>query len=120
MLSLPHVSPGDMVLWHTDLIHAVESSHCGSSDSSVMYIPAVPLTKRNMEYVIKQRKAFEEGTPPGDFPGGEGERNCSGRAGEEVIQGDDARRAMGLMRFDAESAETPLERRLIEECNARL
>lgn len=120
MLSIPSVSPGDMVFWHTDLIHAVESSHLGSSDSSVMYIPAVPLTIRNMEYVQNQRKAFEEGKPPGDFPGGEGERNCVGRAGEEVVKGEDARRAMGMMRFDAESAETPLERRLLEECNARL
>jgi hypothetical protein len=65
MVSIPHVAPGDQVYcelyvlldpmlfnwlkWlpltgHCDLVHAVEAIHRGDSDSSVFYIPAVPLT----------------------------------------------------------------------------
>lgn len=62
--SIPRVEPGDQVycesnsasracrlglklllpLGHCDLVHAVESEHMGKGDSSVFYIPAVPLT----------------------------------------------------------------------------
>lgn len=38
------VEPGDQVYWHCDVIHAVEKTNAGKGDSSVMYIPAVPLT----------------------------------------------------------------------------
>lgn len=31
---------------HTDVVHAVEADHNGTEDSSVLYIPAVPLTER--------------------------------------------------------------------------
>ena len=31
---------------HTDVVHAVEGEHNGAGDSSVLYIPAVPLTER--------------------------------------------------------------------------
>jgi len=65
MVSMPRVEPGDQVYCascellnlldnainifftmegHCDLVHAVESEHRGHSDSSVLYIPAVPLT----------------------------------------------------------------------------
>jgi Protein of unknown function (DUF1479) len=44
MISVPKVEPGDQVYWHCDTVHAVESHHGGASDSSVLYIPAVPLT----------------------------------------------------------------------------
>lgn len=29
---------------HCDLVHAVENEHVGVGDSSVLYIPAIPLT----------------------------------------------------------------------------
>lgn len=68
VVSVPRVDPGDQVFCtyhrassslvgegpglividtytgHCDVIHAVENQHRGTSDSSVMYIPAVPLT----------------------------------------------------------------------------
>ena len=47
MTSVPEVHPGDMVFWHCDVIHAVETEHIGKEDSAVMYIPAVPLTPQN-------------------------------------------------------------------------
>lgn len=63
LVTIPQVDPGDQVYCglslipykkniihvvldtgHCDLVHAVESEHSGTSDSSVFYIPAVPLT----------------------------------------------------------------------------
>ena len=46
VVSIPRVEPGDQVYWHTDIVHAVESEHNGPGDSSVLYIPAVPLTEK--------------------------------------------------------------------------
>ena len=61
VVSIDFVEPGDQVYcasdrlpryqkltWttpgHCDLIHAVEAEHTGTGDSSVLYIPAAPLT----------------------------------------------------------------------------
>ncbi|CAE7087068.1 unnamed protein product [Rhizoctonia solani] len=66
--SVPKVKPGDMVFWHCDLIHAVESENNGTEDSAVMYIPAVPATTANAAYVARQRDKFLAGMPPPDFP----------------------------------------------------
>ncbi|KAJ3569522.1 hypothetical protein NP233_g4989 [Leucocoprinus birnbaumii] len=73
LLPAPNVQPGDAVFWHCDLIHAVESTHEGKEDSAVMYIPAVPYTTQNSEYVKKQLDAFLNGERPSDFPKGKGE-----------------------------------------------
>lgn len=120
MTSIPRVTPGSVVLWHTDLVHAVEARHQGSGDSSVMYIPAVPLTANNFDYVLRQREAFLQGTPPADFPGGDGEKACTGRAQVDDIVGEDARKAMGFAIFDPNSAETASERSLLDAVNVRL
>lgn len=62
MVSVPEVNPGDCVFWHSDCVHAVEA-FCGSvSDSSVLYIPATPLCRKNAEYLLRQREAFVHGT----------------------------------------------------------
>ena len=61
VVSIDFVEPGDQVYctfdlhqkyqrlrWvtagHCDLIHAVEAEHAGTEDSTVLYIPAAPLT----------------------------------------------------------------------------
>ena len=85
------VQPGDYVAWHCDVIHAVDKFHAGTSDSSVLYIPACPLTEVNLRYMVRQRKAFLEGLPGPDFPGGLGE---SGFVGRTVI--DDVKSAGGV------------------------
>lgn len=47
-------------------IHAVDKTHAGKNASSVMYIPACPLTEANAGYLVRQREAFSEGiSPPG-------------------------------------------------------
>lgn len=119
MVSLPKVSPGDLVLWHCDAVHSVEAAHRGEGDSSVMYIPAVPLTANNWRYVLGQAEAFRAGRPPSDFPPGEGEAGFQGRAGQDGVTGDVARRAMGL----APVADTPADaavQRLRAYCNATM
>ncbi|KAJ7108865.1 hypothetical protein C8R43DRAFT_905213 [Mycena crocata] len=63
MTSVPRVEPGDQVYWHCDMIHAVEGHHGGKEDSSVMYIPAVPLTLHNAQYLRDQRRNFLAGLP---------------------------------------------------------
>lgn len=122
MTSIPKVEPGDMALWHCDLVHAVESQHRGApgKDSSVMYIPAIPLTKVNFAYVREQRRAFEAGIPPNDFPGGEGESTHKNRGTPEDIADKVARRAMALEAFETTPDMPEAERRLIELCNAQV
>jgi hypothetical protein len=61
MVHIPRVQPGDYVVWHCDGIHAVDKIHAGKNDSSVLYIPACPLTERNAEYLVRQRDCFLRG-----------------------------------------------------------
>ena len=53
MIHMPTVKLGDYVAWHCDSIHAVDPHHAGSQDSSVLYIPACPLTESNAEYLTQ-------------------------------------------------------------------
>lgn len=72
-MSVPRVRPGDTVWWHCDTIHAVEPKHGGEGDSSVFYIPSVPMCPANARYLARQRAAFEAGKTPPDFPQNHGE-----------------------------------------------
>ncbi|KAF7309170.1 Duf1479 domain protein [Mycena kentingensis (nom. inval.)] len=101
MTAMPRVEPGDQVYWHCDMIHAVESKHGGKNDSSVLYIPAVPLTLDNANYLRDQRNNFLAGLPSPDFPSGEGESNFVGRGTDADIYPTTAsRRSVGFGRFD--------------------
>lgn len=111
MVSAPRVEPGDQVYWHCDGIHAVESQHRGQSDSSVLYIPAVPLTEDNARYLKDQRQNFLLGLPAPDFPGGEGESKFVGRARPEHIATVEGRRMFGLQKFDTSDDPTGVIRR---------
>lgn len=105
MVHIPDVRPGDYVAWHCDSIHAVDQVHAGEGDSSVMYIPACPLTEVNAGYLVRQREAFLNGTPGPDFPGGKGESEHIGRMRKEDIEsagGEDGLKAMGLGRWEAQ------------------
>lgn len=67
------------------MVHAVESVHQGQGPSAVMYIPSVPLTSNNVEYVRDQRESFLAAKPPPDFPGGTGESQFKGTGREGDI-----------------------------------
>ncbi|OCF34714.1 hypothetical protein I316_03757 [Kwoniella heveanensis BCC8398] len=94
MVSMPTVKPGDQAWWHC------ESVHNGTGPSAVLYIPAVPLTPSNIEYIKDQRSTFFEGRPGPDFPGGEGEAHFVGKGVEGDILSKEGRRAMGLEPFE--------------------
>lgn len=104
MIHVPTVRPGDYVAWHCDTIHAVDRTHAGTSDSSVLYIPACPLTEDNARYLVRQRAKFIEGSPSPDFGGGVGESGHVGRIKVEdfeALVSEDARRGMGLGEWDS-------------------
>ncbi|KAL8710130.1 MAG: hypothetical protein Q9220_005213 [cf. Caloplaca sp. 1 TL-2023] len=110
MVHMPKVGPGDYVFWHCDTIHAVDKVHQGKYDSSVMYIPACPLTESNAEYLSKQRETFAEGTSAPDFPSGLGEAQHRGRLTPEYVMKNislEAQQAMGLAAYDTEQKGIP-------------
>ena len=62
---------------------------------SVIYIPAVPLTPQNKEYIDRQKTNFLCGEAPPDFPKGKSELTLVGVATVNDV-GRAGRRAMGL------------------------
>jgi hypothetical protein len=105
--SIPRVQPGDAVFWHCDVAHMVEAEHRGTGDSSVLYIPSVPLCEVNSAYVKKQRENFVRGIAPPDFPGGVGESQHKERGQAEDIKSTAGRQAMGLEKFEISEHLTP-------------
>lgn len=73
LVSIPDLNPGDTVWWHCDGIHAVEPNHAVNSEDPetlpavVVYIPAVPTTPGNCDYVKRQAECYKEGRCPPDF-----------------------------------------------------
>ncbi|KAL5318853.1 hypothetical protein ACEPPN_013920 [Leptodophora sp. 'Broadleaf-Isolate-01'] len=103
IVSAPKAAPGDYAFWHCDMVHKVEESHEGTTDSSVAYIPVVPLCGYNISNIVEQRKAFLEGIPPPDMPsrhGEEEEKNHADRGRPEDILTIEGKRIMGLEPFD--------------------
>jgi hypothetical protein len=106
MIHMPTVRPGDYVAWHCDTIHSVDKVHAGKSDSSVLYIPACPLTEENAQSLARQRDNFVKGTPSPDFGGGIGESEHVGRLKIEDLErlvDDDGLRAAGVKEWDADA-----------------
>ncbi|KAI0941545.1 hypothetical protein AcW1_003415 [Taiwanofungus camphoratus] len=120
LISIPRVEPGDQVYWHCDVVHAVESEHTGPGDSSVLYIPAVPLTEYNANYLRDQVAAFKSGLPSPDFPGGEGESTFAGRCTADDVQTTEGRRLLGLEPFEIPSDADEGEANLIRMANSFL
>lgn len=126
MVHVPKVRPGDYVVWHCDCkspfvtawhkgtnlvtaIHAVDKTHKGTSDSSVLYIPVCPLTERNAKYAAIQRQAFLDGTPGPDFSGGIGESQHIQRPSLQDLRGVadiDGLRATGFEKLVAANSDT--------------
>ncbi|KAI0051476.1 DUF1479-domain-containing protein [Auriscalpium vulgare] len=118
MVPAPRVEPGDQIYWHCDTIHAVEGLHAGKSDSSVLYIPAVPLTEHNASYLRDQRHNFVNGLPAPDFPGGEGESHFVHRGTVDALKDTDGRRLLGFEAFPIPSNATSVgEQRVIQVAN---
>lgn len=124
MIHVPTVRPGDYVAWHCDTIHAVDKTHAGKFDSSVLYIPTCPMTEDNAEYLARQRAKFVAGTPSPDFGGGVGESEHVGRVKVEDMEslvGVEGCRAMGLVPWDADGKGlAPGERAVLNRANKAL
>ncbi|KFY82220.1 hypothetical protein V500_10713, partial [Pseudogymnoascus sp. VKM F-4518 (FW-2643)] len=105
MIPYPTVEPGDAVFWSADSIHGTESENTGNADACVFYIPSVPLTPNNAQYIAQQRDSFLKGVPPPDFPGGAGESKFTDRAKSDDVLGESGRLAMGLspLKIDGQS-----------------
>jgi len=119
----------------------VDKLHAGKTDSSVMYIPACPLTEANAEYLVRQREAFfggmsitwggqvrlalkscaASGVPAPDIPSGEGEGQFMGRLTTDYVMQNidlDAQRALGLARYDSDAPGLlPQERETMDRAN---
>lgn len=83
-----------------------ENEHCGTGDSSVLYIPAPPLCEVNSHYLKNQSTQFLEGRPPPDFPGGVGESRHDDRGTVDDLS-DEGTRAMGCLNFEINPAASP-------------
>jgi hypothetical protein len=121
MIHMPTVRPGDYVAWHCDTIHSVDKIHAGKNDSSVLYIPACPMTEDNANYLVRQRDNFIKGTPSPDFGGGVGESEHIGRVKPEKMEelvGEEGCRAMGLKEWDSEAEGlAPGEKVILDRAN---
>ncbi|KAI1419908.1 hypothetical protein F5Y12DRAFT_788682 [Xylaria sp. FL1777] len=120
MVHMPEVKPGDFVVWHCDTIHAVDKVHQGQSDSSVLYIPICPVTEKNAQYLVRQKKAFLDGTPGPDFPGGEGESRHVNRPTVSYLQtyaNADGLRAFGFEKLVAAESDGPGAKAVVEKAN---
>ena len=87
------------------MIHKVEDVHEGHADSSVAYLPVVPLTSYNVSNLVEQRRAFLEGVAPPDMgsaSGHEEEKEHVDRGRPEHILTLEGKRIMGLAPFDVE------------------
>lgn len=117
MVSMPKVYPGDYAVWHCDMVHAVESIHQGTGDSSVLYIPAVPLTVTNVLELAKTKQCFEKLEPSPDFPGGPGECGFRGVGTVNDIDNERGLRAFGYAEFDTSVATSDGEKQVIKFAN---
>lgn len=78
-----------------------------STATTLLYIPACPLTQTNALFLARQRKAFLLGFPGPDFAGGGGESFHMGRPGVQEVNeagGEAALRATGLLAWDEDDA----------------
>ena len=68
----------------------------GKEDSAVIYIPAMPNTPVNAEYIQKQKESFLQGAAPPDFQPGRSEASHVGGGKADDIKDPIAKRAMGF------------------------
>jgi hypothetical protein len=89
-------------------------------DSSVLYIPACPLTERNAQYLARQRDTFLQGIPGPDFPGGLGESKHVGRPTVDHVTNNfskDGLQALGLEAWSDDQHLLDGERRMLRRAN---
>ncbi|MEQ4206896.1 YbiU family protein [Actinopolymorpha sp. B9G3] len=76
---IPAVRPGDTVWWHGDMIHAVGPVQDQKGWGNVMYVPASPWCRKNLEYATRCGQDFLAGKSPSDFAAEDYEVSWTGR-----------------------------------------
>ncbi|KAJ4424383.1 hypothetical protein N0V82_000902 [Gnomoniopsis sp. IMI 355080] len=151
LMPLPRLKQGDYLIWHPETVYfsgndrskndtpssSPDATNCRPEDravlpspSTLLYLPALPLTETNAEYLVRQRKAFLLGFPGPDFISRQGSdytnigESCHmGRPGVQEINdagGEEALRAMGLLAWDEDNAADAGEKNLLKRVNAVL
>ena len=85
LTSIPLMEPGDVVFWHSDVVHAVEDEHRGEGYSNVMYIGSTVGCAKNTAYLARQAPSFLAGRTPPDFARDDFEVDFKGRATENDL-----------------------------------
>ncbi len=83
--SIPLMSPGDAVFWHSDVIHAVENEHRGQGYSNVMYIGSTVGCEKNTRYLARASAGVSCGKTPPDFAPDNFEVDFVGRGTEKDL-----------------------------------
>ncbi|CZR57752.1 uncharacterized protein PAC_07641 [Phialocephala subalpina] len=99
LMSVPDMEPGDTIWWHTDMCHAVETTHNGPGPASVCYIPAAPSTPGNVTYIKQHWKDLVAGVPPEDY------KYLDGAGSELVLSQQNERKMKGALSLDDISVE---------------
>ncbi|KAH6990762.1 hypothetical protein BKA56DRAFT_628305 [Ilyonectria sp. MPI-CAGE-AT-0026] len=124
MVHIPRLEPGDYLVWHCDAVYALDRLRRPDlPGTTIMYLPACPLTQTNALYLARQRKAFLLGHPSPDFGGVFGESARTGNSGiQEVGEagGVEGLRAMGLLPWDEDEASDDTEQEVLEAANGIL
>jgi hypothetical protein len=125
MISIPKLDPGDYLVWHCDTVYALDRLRRPDiPPTTIIYLPACPLTQTNALYLAHQRKGFLHGEAGPDFTGAPtGDANVGGeQAVREVGEagGLDGMRAMGLLPWDEDEAQDDLEYAVLEMANGVL
>jgi hypothetical protein len=125
MIPIPKLQPGDYLVWHPDAVYALDRRHRPDTPATtVVYLPACPLTQTNALYLAHQRKGFLQGEPGPDFTGAPAGDVAIG--GEQAIRevgeagGVDGMRAMGLLPWDEDEAKDDVEYAVLEMANGVL
>lgn len=123
LVTIPDVQPGDYVLWHCDLGHAVEYTHFGQNDSSVAYIPAAPMCPLNARYLKEQRITFLEGACGPDFQARDDNKTFEPTYDNRATEDDLTplgKEEMGFAPYSVEPEDDERTREVVAKCNAIL
>lgn len=86
----------------------------------MLYIPVCPVTEKNAQYLSRQRKAFLDGTPAPDFPGGQGESQHVNRPTEAYLRthaDSEGLRAFGFEKITTAESDGPGAGEVIRKAN---
>ncbi|KAF4339095.1 DUF1479 domain protein [Fusarium beomiforme] len=125
MIPIPKLEPGDYLVWHCDTVYALDRLRRPDiPTTTVIYLPACPLTQTNALYLAHQRKGFLHGEAGPDFTGAPTGDITIG--GEQAVRkvgeagGLDGMRAMGLLPWDEDEAQDDIEYAVLEMANSVL